>query len=425
MRTFTQWIMEGRSFEYGGSKYSSGFGRYTKDGASISKEEYQKASEAYKTGTKPSVPKKKTVINKKEIKTTPKKKKEISSKVKMSPEDEAFDKLHAKSKTYQMIKNNPFTPSKTLKECEMKIESYGDVTCHISGITDKDVFNGIAKSVHKVFSKYPFIADTKEIMYIATQAGMNKSVEKDVEEYVQSEELRKSIEKDFNYIQEKYGFAVVGKPAYKSIYALPITHNESKKFRAKHNITFETIIDENLSLALKEAYFDYMKKAKKKRYKEDLMPSIGSKKKNVYAFYMNTSYEQSFWKKFAGVYMSPTNMKDSKNTYKMSVMSNFHPKGTDYDSIITHELGHTIDYVLKVGEDKEIIDLYKNNSPEETVSRYAREDIKEFIAEAFAEYMHSEEPREMAMKVGKIIDRKYKEYAEVRNRYLELGIEMK
>ena len=48
MKTFSQWIMEGRSFEYQGSKYSSGFGRYTKDGESISREEYMKASDAYK-----------------------------------------------------------------------------------------------------------------------------------------------------------------------------------------------------------------------------------------------------------------------------------------------------------------------------------------------------------------------------------------
>ena len=53
MKTFTQFLMEGRGFELGGSKYSSGFGRYTKDGKSISKEEYMKASAEYK-GDKPS-----------------------------------------------------------------------------------------------------------------------------------------------------------------------------------------------------------------------------------------------------------------------------------------------------------------------------------------------------------------------------------
>lgn len=50
MKSFTEFINEGRGFELGGSKYSSGFGRYTKDGKSISKEEYMKASAEYKGG---------------------------------------------------------------------------------------------------------------------------------------------------------------------------------------------------------------------------------------------------------------------------------------------------------------------------------------------------------------------------------------
>ena len=48
MKTFTEFLNEGRGFEWDGSKYSSGFGRYTKDGKSISKEEYMKASTDYK-----------------------------------------------------------------------------------------------------------------------------------------------------------------------------------------------------------------------------------------------------------------------------------------------------------------------------------------------------------------------------------------
>lgn len=44
MKIFTQ-LLEGRSFVYREHKYSSEFGRYTKDGVSITKEEYQKISE--------------------------------------------------------------------------------------------------------------------------------------------------------------------------------------------------------------------------------------------------------------------------------------------------------------------------------------------------------------------------------------------
>lgn len=48
MLSFTEFINEGKSFIYGGKKYSSGFGRYTCDGKSISKEEYLKISDKYK-----------------------------------------------------------------------------------------------------------------------------------------------------------------------------------------------------------------------------------------------------------------------------------------------------------------------------------------------------------------------------------------
>lgn len=62
MITFTEFISEGRSFELGGKKYSSGFGRYTCDGESISKEEYMKASTAYKNGKSVGATKNKTSI---------------------------------------------------------------------------------------------------------------------------------------------------------------------------------------------------------------------------------------------------------------------------------------------------------------------------------------------------------------------------
>jgi hypothetical protein len=69
MKTFTEFLIEGRGFSWNGSKYSSGFGRYTKDGESISKEEYQRASDAYKNGD---VKTKKPLI-KQDVDLTPKK----------------------------------------------------------------------------------------------------------------------------------------------------------------------------------------------------------------------------------------------------------------------------------------------------------------------------------------------------------------
>lgn len=422
MKTFTQWLVEGRSFEYGGKKYSSGFGRYTCDGNSISKEEYQRASEAYKSGVKPTVKPTTPTKPKKTAKPTKTEKptKKVSSISTKKPKTE-FDRIHAKSKTYQMLQNNPFTPSKTLKECEKKIESYADIHCHLAGITDKEVFNGIAQSIHKVFSRYPFIGDSKELKYIATQTGMNKSVEKDVEAYMNQPEVRERIQSDFDYIKEKRGFTKIGTEAYKNVWYIPMTNAESKKFRAKHNITTDTIVDEKLAKVLKDTYFDIQLERVKKKYKNSIMPNMGSTK-GAFAFYMNSDYEQSSWKKFAGIYMSPSNMKKSKVLYDLGVLNKYHPQGTHHDSIITHEIGHAMDFILDLRHDEEIRALYKSGDPTDTVSKYARTNIKEFISECFAEYINSEKPREMATKVGKIIDKKYQAWAEVQSRFNDINL---
>lgn len=422
MKTFTQWLVEGRSFEYGGKKYSSGFGRWTCDGVSISQEEYKKASEAYKARDKTPVKPKSPSKPKKTTKTTKTEKptKKVSSISTKKPKTE-FDRIHAKSKTYQMLQNNPFTPSKTLKECEQKIESYADIHCHLAGITDKEVFNGIAQSIHKVFSRYPFIGDSKELKYIATQTGMNKTVEKDVEAYANSPEVQGRIQSDFDYIHEKRGFAKIGTEAYKNIWYIPMTTAEAKKFRAKYNITTDTVVDKNLAKVLKDAYFETQMKKQKKKYKEEVMPNMGSTK-GAFAFYMNSNYEQSSWKKFAGIYMSPSNMKKSKVLYELGVLNKYHPQGTHHDSIITHEIGHTMDFILDLRHDEEIRALYKSGDPIDTVSKYARTNIKEFISECFAEYINSEKPREMATKVGKIIDKKYQAWAEVQSRFNDIDL---
>ena len=61
MLTFTQFLNEGRPFEWNGSVYSSGYnGIYSKDNKQISKEEYKKASDAYKEENK-AVKKMKTI----------------------------------------------------------------------------------------------------------------------------------------------------------------------------------------------------------------------------------------------------------------------------------------------------------------------------------------------------------------------------
>ena len=402
MKTFTQWIMEGRSFMFGGKKYSSGFGRYTCDGESISKEEYQKASAAYKgDGT---VKSSKT----KEPKVVDKEQKKIPSVVSSLSK---FDKIHTNCGTYQLLKNTVYKPVKSLKECEEQISKFTNKKVYLSGITNKEVYNGIGESIHKVFSKYPYLGESNELRYFATQAGMNKSVEDDVEEYMNSEEAEKSIQADLDWVVKKYKFAEKGSYASKAMYYMVgTTKLERKKFQEKHGITYDTVIDDKLEKAFKEFYLEARRKIKKKNYKDSIMPSE-FKAKNAFAFYVNTDNKKSSWKKWTGVYFSPTNMKKSVDVYDKMVELGESPKGTTHASIVTHEIGHALDMILNLKDDEEIRELYRNNDVRNGVSKYAGSHIKEFIAEAFSEYIHSPSPRPLAEKVGKIIDKKYELYA--------------
>lgn len=100
----------------------------------------------------------------------------------------------------------------------------------------------------------------------------------------------------------------------------------------------------------------------------------------------------------------------------------YHPKGTDWQAVIIHELGHALNgYLTKMGTfgktdvSKKLRDkVIKNcNIPlskmRTEVSGYATKNHSEWFAEAFAEYMCSEQPRQVAQEVGRLLEEIMKE----------------
>lgn len=106
-----------------------------------------------------------------------------------------------------------------------------------------------------------------------------------------------------------------------------------------------------------------------------------------------------------------------EKSYADDVSSEWHPQGTNYNSIITHELGHgLLGYIqsnlgvsgkairskvlkklgLHIKDINTHLSRYPNNS---------RDPVHEFFAEAFAEYMDSPNPRPLAVEFGKEIER--------------------
>ncbi len=89
----------------------------------------------------------------------------------------------------------------------------------------------------------------------------------------------------------------------------------------------------------------------------------------------------------------------------------FHPKCCNTpESIVYHELGHLLDDLCGLNENAEFKTYYKSlmlSGIKNGLSKYACTSPKEFIAEAFAEYMCNPVPRPIAQKVGELLDMDY------------------
>jgi hypothetical protein len=131
----------------------------------------------------------------------------------------------------------------------------------------------------------------------------------------------------------------------------------------------------------------------------------------------------------------------SRTLLKQNVASKFHPVACDtHKSVMDHELGHQLDNLLNLRNHPDVqalrweayggkpgghVDPSKREPGEnvfhggvrvhptaskamvENVSKYAAENIKEFIAEAWAEYRNNPNPRPIAQRMGKIVETEY------------------
>ena len=112
---------------------------------------------------------------------------------------------------------------------------------------------------------------------------------------------------------------------------------------------------------------------------------------------------------------NPEEYENEIKILKSQQEDNFHPLNCPpVEAIIHHELGHILHYYIngknndrQANNDDFIVRVYRHlhskKNPEpmtQAVSRYANQSISEFIAEAWAEYMTSPEPRETATIIG-------------------------
>lgn len=122
------------------------------------------------------------------------------------------------------------------------------------------------------------------------------------------------------------------------------------------------------------------------------------------------------------------NKAEFEKRYTEAVEKQFHPEGTTADSVVVHEMGHAIDYYVSKktiprerfiwGGEKVSTRIWNNaidagrksgepltgKSIREGLSGYASSKPSEYLAEGFAEFMMSPNPRPTATHIGKRVE---------------------
>ena len=122
---------------------------------------------------------------------------------------------------------------------------------------------------------------------------------------------------------------------------------------------------------------------------------------------------------FAGITVNGDYGKDSASFVQSliaTVKSKFHPEGCDtIKSVLDHEIGHQLDKLLDIRNNKDIQDLFNSRTHSEltdALSQYAWDNTNsnkysEMIAEGWAEYCNNPNPRDVAKKIGETIINEY------------------
>jgi phage head morphogenesis protein, SPP1 gp7 family len=120
--------------------------------------------------------------------------------------------------------------------------------------------------------------------------------------------------------------------------------------------------------------------------------------------------------KYAGISLNSNYYNNYDNVIaerKRQVTNGWKPVGCDtMKSIFDHEFGHQIDKLLGISKSKDVKKYFETNKTviSKNLSKYATVKVEEFIAEAWSEYKNNPKPREISRKVGKFIERSWKEW---------------
>ena len=154
-----------------------------------------------------------------------------------------------------------------------------------------------------------------------------------------------------------------------------------------------------------------------------LMPHVEKWLNKTFGSISKSTYAESIkYNKITGITVNDKigdKLVDIEKRIQKDVASKFHPEGCGtLKAIVEHELGHQFDEMLGISKEKEIIKLYSSMTGKEITEKLStyswrnsnKNPIEEFVAEAWSEYCNNTNPRDIATQIGKLIERRYKEW---------------
>ena len=120
--------------------------------------------------------------------------------------------------------------------------------------------------------------------------------------------------------------------------------------------------------------------------------------------------------KYAGISLNSNYYNNYDNVIaerKRQVANGWKSVGCDtLKSLFDHEFGHQIDKLLGISKSEDVKKYFETHKVaiSKNLSEYATVKVEEFIAEAWSEYKNNPKPREISRRVGKFIERSWKEW---------------
>ena len=289
--------------------------------------------------------------------------------------------------------NNPYKEVKNTKEADDLVQKWlPDSVVTFKNVDLKNTNDSI-KALHSVLNNYPALSS--QLKNFGINSSINTVAKNKVKNLLKDPDFAKKVDErlDSDLILKKERISKyldnLGFDNTCKVYSIKTTD-------VKYSSDKEKLLD-NMQSAIKDKF--RLSVAMDVANVSNITPRMS---KNTYACA----------EKGEGVFLSARSKTNQDQSYREDIETGWHPrtdKMTGYEAIVTHELGHVMDFYTNARKDPEIIKLFQSSNIRKELSGYATKNIQEFIAEGFLEYRGSSNPRPIAKSIGERLETLYKQ----------------